>query len=585
MDLALSLTPGPECLVPPLLPMAEAVGDALLLPAEPPGDSDQVAAPDGFSALLALFVPPPAVPVNQVVSEPSPQQPGGDPLPSVQRPQTDAVGSASCGPKLLPPVVAPRPERSPTAPDPREQLPPAEPRPASAHVEVPLRPVNGSEPEISADEKTISQPPQLQQPLQVEKAASQPISSPVAVPMLIASDPRPVTAGAEHVVLRQVLPPAKQIRPEQPTTNTEMPPAALRTAGLKVAETAGPVLMHTAPSTQPVPTTSRYFHAEPQPAHMHWPKAVRVTQASPSQPMELTTVITEPATPVVSFTASPVAAVAPTAFQTALVVADPTARTMESPATPPTPSAPIPELADTIVRHIAAAVVEPPTRAAAMAPEPIEQSVAPSATVAQRAYFPRLAGATSADVRGVALLRPEAADGPERAVPMPSTAPQVVTESSSAALPVVAAPAPQAHQLPEDQPAPEVLATERVATPPEAGERPDEVVHQVRLALRPPDLGAVTLRIETCGKQVSAHLLVDQPVTGHVLRQAETEVRQLLQDQGLQVGSYEVDYQQPQQHQPHQRSLPMAQPVRPVVTPSRPQSRQPAQESAIDVFA
>lgn len=585
MDLALSLTPDLEYLAPPLLPMAEAVGDALLLPAEPTRDNDKAAPPDDFSALLALFVPPPAVSVDQVVPETRPQQTGDDLLPGVQPAQTDAVAPASCGPELVSPVVAAKPDRSLAAPDLREQLLATEPQPASPHAEVPLSPAKRSETEIRADENTISRPSQLQQPRQVEKAASQPISSHVAVPMLIVSDPRPVTARAERVVLPRVLPSAKQIKPEQPASTTEMPPAALQTAGPTVAETAGPVLMHTAPSAQPIPAISRDFHAEFRPAQMHLPKAVRLPQASPSQPTKLTTVTTEPTTEVAPVTASPVPAVAPTDLQTAQVVSDPPERTMERPATPAAPSTPIPGLADTIVWHIAAAVAEPPTKAAGMASEPTEQFVAPSATVVQRASHPRLAGTASADVPSVALPRPEAADGPERAVPMPSTAPQVVTESSSAALPVVAAPAPQAHQLPEDQPAPEVSATERVATPPEASERPDEVVHQVRLALRPPDLGAVTLRIETCGKQVSAHLLVDQPVTGHVLRRAETEVRQLLQDQGLQVGSYEVDYQQPQQHQPHQRSLPMAQPVRPVAVPARSQSRQPAQESAIDVFA
>ncbi|MEN6304344.1 MAG: flagellar hook-length control protein FliK [Armatimonadia bacterium] len=367
--------------------------------------------------------------------------------------------------------------------------------------------------------------------------------------------------------------------PQQIAAAVTVPPAPQQTAMPMVMRLDAPAL--------PLPVIRRLTGIAPQPVQTRLPKPVPAPPASASEQTQLVTAAIQPADEAALVPASPqpvvVQASAPAAPAVQAVTV-PDKRMPGSPATPAMSTPRLAELADTVVRHIAVAVAAPPAKAALTAREPGEQAIKQLARAAERAPMASTVEKVSAITADVELSRREATEpGPTNSAASP--APQVLSQTLHDALPITPTATPQFQQTVQDLPEREVSAAERVTAQPQATETPDEVVHQVRLTLSPPDLGAVTLRIETRGQEVSAHLVVDQLVAGHVLRQAETEVRQLLHNQGLQMGSYEVDYQHSQQHQPHQRPLPLALPGKAIAVPSRPQGRQPRQESAIDVFA
>jgi len=67
-----------------------------------------------------------------------------------------------------------------------------------------------------------------------------------------------------------------------------------------------------------------------------------------------------------------------------------------------------------------------------------------------------------------------------------------------------------------------------------------EPVTRLRLELAPPLLGEVAVDLRHDGGVVTAHAVVSQPATEHVLRQVEAQVQQMLQAQGLRMGAFDV---------------------------------------------
>ncbi len=96
-----------------------------------------------------------------------------------------------------------------------------------------------------------------------------------------------------------------------------------------------------------------------------------------------------------------------------------------------------------------------------------------------------------------------------------------------------AEPAPQAATAG----APHVAAT--AAVPSRETDEPDPVTH-LRLRLAPPLLGEVLLDVRHDNGAVTAHAVVSLPATEHVLRQVQTQVQQLLADQGLQARAFDI---------------------------------------------
>lgn len=580
MTLAATMSPGLEALLPMLQPTAEPLFDASLLPAELPGD-DEVVGPDDFSALLALVVPPPAAPLPQVPPDTSPQPAGPDQISSAQRSQTGAVAPVryerGVVPALPPMTCSVEPDPLTTAGDLRGQAPVAAVQPKPDQVGLVVPPANDVETANRGAQKTDSNAPQVKRPLlQVEPAIAPPAPPPAAV---LAHGELASTRPAikdEQAMVQQVLPSGQPVMPQQTTAAVTAPPATQQPAMPMVMRLDAPAL--------PLPVIRRLTGLAPQPVQARLPRPVPAPAASAFEQTQLMTAAIQPADEAALVPASPQPVVVPASAPVVQAVTVPDKRMPESPATPAMSTPRLTELADTIVGHIAVAVAAPPAKAALTAPEPTEQATMHLARAAERAPMASTVEKASAITADVELSRREAAEpGPTNSAASP--APQVLSQTLQDGLPITPTAAPQFQQTVQGLPEREVSAAERVTAQPQATETPDEVVHQMRLTLSPPDLGAVTLRIETRGQEVSAHLLVDQLVAGHVLRQAETEVRQLLHNQGLQMGSYEVDYQHSQQHQPHQRPLPLALHGKAIAVPSRPQGRQPVQESAIDVFA
>jgi hypothetical protein len=72
----------------------------------------------------------------------------------------------------------------------------------------------------------------------------------------------------------------------------------------------------------------------------------------------------------------------------------------------------------------------------------------------------------------------------------------------------------------------------------------DFEVRQIKVQLSPPRLGPVLIEVQAESNHVSASLLVSRPETAQALRGAEGQVRDLLRDQGLAMGAFDVSCQQ-----------------------------------------
>lgn len=145
------------------------------------------------------------------------------------------------------------------------------------------------------------------------------------------------------------------------------------------------------------------------------------------------------------------------------------------------------------------------------------------------------------------------------------------------------------------RPAPELAAAEAPATVETVrattAAPAEPPIRELRLELTPAHLGTVTLALHHQGRQVEAFMIVDHEPARQVVQAAEQQVRELLGQQGLQVGAFEVSCRgdgDQQQRQP----LPPATPVLAAdePRPAQTRSRQPARQSAslsggIDLYA
>lgn len=118
----------------------------------------------------------------------------------------------------------------------------------------------------------------------------------------------------------------------------------------------------------------------------------------------------------------------------------------------------------------------------------------------------------------------------------------------------------------------------------------DHPIRELRLELTPAHLGTVTLELHHVGRQVEAFMIVDHEPARQVLQAAEQQVRELLGQQGLQVGAFEVSCRGGDQ-QPRQ-PLPQATPAAAAEEPSPPPAHRPAlsrrstsTSSDIDIYA
>ncbi|MBU0611442.1 MAG: flagellar hook-length control protein FliK, partial [Armatimonadetes bacterium] len=134
------------------------------------------------------------------------------------------------------------------------------------------------------------------------------------------------------------------------------------------------------------------------------------------------------------------------------------------------------------------------------------------------------------------------------------------------------------------------------AVPSRETDEPDPVTH-LRLRLAPPLLGEVLLDVRHDGGAVTAHAIVSLPATEHVLRQVQTQVQQLLADQGLQAGAFDLTCAYSStggggggSHLPQPFGVPSgawaARPEVPDVTPSEaPQGPPPGWSRIVDIIA
>lgn len=68
-------------------------------------------------------------------------------------------------------------------------------------------------------------------------------------------------------------------------------------------------------------------------------------------------------------------------------------------------------------------------------------------------------------------------------------------------------------------------------------------VRELALRVDPPSMGPITIRVHEQNSQVFASVVVQHAPVGTALRQAESQVRAILEGQGLQMGGFEVAYQ------------------------------------------
>jgi flagellar hook-length control protein FliK len=135
--------------------------------------------------------------------------------------------------------------------------------------------------------------------------------------------------------------------------------------------------------------------------------------------------------------------------------------------------------------------------------------------------------------------------------------------------------------------APATIETVRAMTAAPA----EHPIRELRLELTPAHLGTVTLALHHQGRQVEAFMIVDHEPARQVVQAAEQQVRELLGQQGLQVGAFEVSCRgdsDQQQRQPLPPPTPVLAADEP--RPAQTRSRQPARQSAkltsgIDLYA
>ena len=134
--------------------------------------------------------------------------------------------------------------------------------------------------------------------------------------------------------------------------------------------------------------------------------------------------------------------------------------------------------------------------------------------------------------------------------------------------------------------APDAIATVRATTTAPA----EPQIRELRLELAPAHLGTVTLELHHQGQQVEAFMVVDHAPAREIVQAAEQQVRELLGQQGLQVGAFEVSCRggNPQEQSQHQPTPPVSlrehQPAATVRSPLAPR-QSVSSVGGIDLYA
>lgn len=198
--------------------------------------------------------------------------------------------------------------------------------------------------------------------------------------------------------------------------------------------------------------------------------------------------------------------------------------------------------------------------------------------------------------RAVARPLPTAQQSPEILANLPRSAPPKEDGGQAPGTPVrPVADEPLADSLPVQPEAPlrtfaaVIPAREAAAAVPVLPEASEPAATTWRLELAPPLMGEVEIEIVHEGVRVSAKAVVQQPGTVETLRAIETQVRDALERQGLQLSGFEVSCRDdgPNQGQPDRPVVPLPMPGREQerahARPARPQAHA-APDGLVDIY-
>lgn len=168
-----------------------------------------------------------------------------------------------------------------------------------------------------------------------------------------------------------------------------------------------------------------------------------------------------------------------------------------------------------------------------------ERRAAPQRATVPGAQPPPTQGAVPATPAAPAA--PDAA--PDAVKPIESETPATIVGATSTPPPRVGAPAgteemrPTAPAAPAAPPAP----AEQLVTVLEPLRNRSDGNYELRLELKPPELGRVEIRVEMRNGVMHAHLRAEQPAAAQALRDALTQLRDHLSGHGVQAGTLDVD--------------------------------------------
>lgn len=144
-------------------------------------------------------------------------------------------------------------------------------------------------------------------------------------------------------------------------------------------------------------------------------------------------------------------------------------------------------------------------------------------------------------------------------------------------------------------PAPELAAVEAPVAPERVRGMmtavAEPVVRELRLELTPAHLGTVTLQLLHQGQQVEASMIVAHEPARQTVQAAEQQIRELLGQQGLQLGAFEVscrgggEHRQPQQQTAPPLPLAEERPAAPARMVAAPRRQFVSSASGVDIYA